>query len=158
MSPSTSTVTSNSFLNPSQPGDATLATETGIDWSHLPPDFQYYLEWFDKNVTHYHYGVNNDAEGFFTAMLLRMASQSEPLLNALVGFSAYQATLRDPNGQLQDFLKFYNKSVTLLLTSLKRKQKGDLGTLLTILQLGTIEVRGVSWQKCWILDILVLTS
>lgn len=135
---------SSSFFNTSQPVDAPFPPDGGPDWSHLPSDFQHYLNWFDQNVTHYHYGINNDAEGLFTKMLLCIASQSESLLNALVSFSAYQATLRDPNGQLQDFLRFHNKSVALLLTSLEHKEKGNLATLLTILQLGTIEVRSAS--------------
>jgi hypothetical protein len=142
LSLSTSTVASSSFFNTSQPVDAPFLPDGGPDWSHLPSDFQHYLNWFDKNVTHYHYGINSDAEGIFTTMLLCIALQSESLLNALVSFSAYLATLQDPNGQLQDFLRFYNKSVALLLTSLEHKEKGNLATLLTILQLGTIEVRG----------------
>lgn len=137
---SVSPAASSTFLStPLQPVDPSLPNEGRPDWSSLPPDFQYYLNWFDKNVTYFHYGVNNDVEDFFKTTLPVLAAQNEALLNALVGFAAYQATLQDPNGKLQDFLRYYNKSVTLLLTSFRRKEKGNVATLVTILQLGSIE-------------------
>lgn len=110
------------------------------DWQHLPSDFRFYLDYYCQNVTHYHYGMAHDPEKFFRTMLLNVAIRNEPLLHAIVGFSAYHYTLRDPNGKIQEFLKYYNKSVTLLLDFLKSKEKHNLATLLTILQLATIEV------------------
>ncbi|VUC27217.1 unnamed protein product [Clonostachys rosea] len=137
---SVSPAASSSFLGtPLPPIDSSLTSEGRPDWSHLPADFQYYLDWFDKNVTYFHYGVNNDVEDFFKTTLPVLAAQNEALLNALVGFAAYQATLQDPNGKLQDFLRYYNRSVTLLLTSFRRKEKNSIATLVTILQLGSIE-------------------
>lgn len=93
-----------------------------------------------ENVTHYHYCLTHDYDDFFCTILVSMAVRSEPLLNALTGFSVYHATLRNPNGDIRDFLQYYNKSVTLLLGSLQRKETHSIATLLTILQLATIEV------------------
>lgn len=92
-------------------------------------------------MTNFHYCIPHDSDEFFKTIFPSAALRHEPLLNALVGFSAYHLTLQDPNGKLQDFLQYYNRSVTLLLGTLKRKEKHTVATLLTILQLATIEVR-----------------
>lgn len=107
---------------------------------HLPQDFRSYLRYYRDNMTNYHYGLAVDEDDFFHSELPSVAIQCEPLLNALVGFAAYHVTLQNPNGQLQDFLQYYNKSVTQLLSLLKRKETHSVHVLLTILQLATIEV------------------
>ncbi len=95
--------------------------------------------------------MGNDSDDFFRNILPSMAVRNEALLYAVVGFSSYHYTLRDPQGKMQLFLKYYNRSVTLLLGFLKRKEKHTPMTLLTILQLATIEVGdfslspGMSW-------------
>jgi hypothetical protein len=63
------------------------------------------------------------------------------LLYAVVGFSAFQLTLKNPAGKIQDFLQYYNKAVSLLLNSLKKGERHNNSTILAILQLATIEVR-----------------
>lgn len=138
-SPSSSTVTSSGKPAPYCLSDFTPQSEGRPDCTHLPDDIQYYLRWHYDNITFYHYGINHDTDDFYRMILPRAAMQNESLLNAVVGFTAYHATLQNPDGKLQDFLKYYNKSVTLLLTSLKRKEKASVYTLLTILQLATIE-------------------
>ncbi|PNY29364.1 Uncharacterized protein TCAP_00714 [Tolypocladium capitatum] len=133
-SPSTSTTGSTS-------ANTTKSHERGrrADWSSVHPNFQPYLDYFVENITNHHYGLANDGDDFFRNILPSMAVGHEPLLYALVGFSAYHATLQNPNGKLQDFLHYYNKSVTLLLGCLKRKETNTVQTLVTILQLATIE-------------------
>lgn len=75
------------------------------------------------------------------------ALRNDALLHAVVGFSAFQRTLHNPTGKIQDFLQYYNKSVSLLLSSLRKGEKRDIGTLLAILQLATIEVSFHSKNK-----------
>jgi hypothetical protein len=111
------------------------------DWSFLPPDLQYYLSYFCENITYYHYCLVQDSHDFFRTILPNAALRNEALLYAVVAFAAYHHMLKNPNGEINEFLQYYNKSVTLLLGSLKMKEKYDIGTLLTILQLATIEVR-----------------
>jgi len=82
----------------------------------------------------------NDSDDFFRSILTGMAIRNEALLNAVVGFAAYHYTLKSPNGRIKEFLQYYNRSVSLLLAHLKRKEKHTVATLLTILQLATIEV------------------
>lgn len=91
-------------------------------------------------MTNYHYGLAVDEDDFFKSELPMVAVTFEPLLNALVGFAAYHVTLQNPNGKLNDFLQYYNRSVVQLLRLLERKQTHNVHVLLTILQLATIEV------------------
>jgi hypothetical protein len=111
------------------------------DWSYLPPDLQFYLAYFYENVTHLHYSLKTDPGNFLKTLFLDAALRNDALLHAVVGFSAFQRTLHNPEGKIQDFLQYYNKAVSLLLSSLRRGEKHSTGTLLAILQLATIEVR-----------------
>ncbi|KAI2624260.1 hypothetical protein GGR54DRAFT_568347 [Hypoxylon sp. NC1633] len=141
-SPAVSTSTSASFTISFQvPDPAIQLTDSRPDWSHLPQELQSHLAYFCEHVTHYNYGMINDLDNFFNSILPDLAVQAgnEALLNAVVGFSVYHRTVQDPNGKIQDFLRYYNKSVTLLLGCLKRREKQNIATLLTILQLATIE-------------------
>ncbi|KAI0899687.1 hypothetical protein F4806DRAFT_492681 [Annulohypoxylon nitens] len=147
-SPAVSTSTSASFTISFQVPDPALQhTVSRADWSHLPVDLQSHLQYYCENITHYNYGMVNDPDGFFRSILPSLAVQAgnEALLNAVVGFSAYHRTVRDPNGKIPDFLRYYNKSVTLLLGYLKRREKQSIATLLTILQLATIEEYFGDW-------------
>ncbi|RFU28276.1 hypothetical protein B7463_g8051, partial [Scytalidium lignicola] len=109
------------------------------DWSHLPSDLQFYLLYFYDNITFLHYSLKCASPNFHRTEFLDAALRNEALLYAVVGFSAFQRTLHNPEGKMQDFLQYYNKAVSLLLKSLKRGEKHNIGTLLAILQLATIE-------------------
>jgi hypothetical protein len=111
------------------------------NWSHLPPDLQFYLEYFYQNLTHLHYSLKFDSGNFLRTRFLDAALRNEALLHAVVGFSAYQRTLHNPEGEIKDFLQYYNKAVSLLLSSLKKGERHSNAMILAILQLATIEVR-----------------
>lgn len=100
-------------------------------------------------MTHYSYCVVFDTDAFFMKFLPSVAVQSgnEALLYALVGFAAYHRTIQNPSGNISEFLQYYNKSVTLLLEAFKKGGKQNTATLLTILQLATIEVSTNSLTK-----------
>lgn len=117
------------------------------DWSHLPPDLQYNLTYFYENLNHCHYSMKFDSCNFLQTHFLDAALRNDALLHAVVGFSAFHRTLHNPSGKIQDFLQYYNKSVSLLLRSLRKNEKRDIGILLAILQLATIEVRETSLNK-----------
>ncbi|KAK3318483.1 hypothetical protein B0H66DRAFT_239744 [Apodospora peruviana] len=132
-----------STANPLAPGAIHLpespTSSARPDWSFLPHELQVYLNYFYENITHYHYCMVNDSYNFFRSILTGMAIRNEALLYAVVGFAAYHHTLKNPDGRIREFLQYYNRSVSLLLTHLKRKEKHNVATLLTILQLATIE-------------------
>ncbi|KAL8807789.1 MAG: hypothetical protein Q9182_000438 [Xanthomendoza sp. 2 TL-2023] len=110
-----------------------------ISLSHLPSMQRFYLEYLRSNVTYHHYFFRHDANYFLHHILIEQALTYEPLLHAVIGFAAFHATLGNPNGKIQDFLGYYNRSVSLLLKSLTSGQKHIDATLLTILQLAAIE-------------------
>jgi hypothetical protein len=151
-SPSTSTATTGSWTPAGHQGaEAILAGSGYSSLPNLPQDLQNYLQYFEENMTNYHYGLAVDEDDFFSTELPKVALQCEPLLNALVGFAAYHVTLRNPNGELKDFLQYYNRGVTELL-KLLAKGECNVMVLLTILQLATIEVglgKGSRDAKVW---------
>lgn len=121
------------------PHDFPTTTERP-DWSELPLEYQRHLNWFFENMNHYHYGLPLDTDDFFKTILPQAARHSEPLLNALMAFAAYHQTIQNPNGKISDFLGYYNRSIKLLLEALQSKQKYNVTTLMTILQIAQIEV------------------
>ncbi|KAK4450076.1 adhesion and hyphal regulator 1 [Podospora aff. communis PSN243] len=112
---------------------------TRPDWSFLPQELQFYLRYYVENITSYHYCIVSNTDDFFRTTLPSLALRNEPLLYAVVGFAAYHHMLKNPSGQISEFLQYYNRSVTLLLAFLKKKERHSVTTLLTILQLATIE-------------------
>ena len=153
-SPATSTGTAGSFPRTAHSiasFDATYTPSgsapglTPADWSHLPQDIRFFLGYFCDNITHFHYCMPIDHDSFIHSLLPALAIRNEPLLYALVAFSAYHYILRDPTAKLQQFLQYYDQSVRLLLGILKRKEPHSLGTLLTVLQLATIEEYMGDW-------------
>lgn len=123
------------------------SANTSLDvtrWSHLPGDLQYYLDFHQNRLNYHHYLFKHDAAEFIHGILLDAALKYEPLLYAVVGFAAFHSTLQKHNGKIQDFLGYYNKSVSLLLKSLQSGQKHTDATMMTILQLAAFEVR--PWQ------------
>ncbi|KXX75442.1 Adhesion and hyphal regulator 1 [Madurella mycetomatis] len=116
-----------------------MQTPSRPDWTFLQHELQFYLGYFYDNITHHHYCVVNDADDFFGATITGLAIRNEALLYAVVGFSAYHHAMKNPNGRINEFLQYYSRSVSLLLDCLKKKEKYSVGTLLTILQLATIE-------------------
>lgn len=114
-------------------------------WSHLSQDLQFYLDYHTTRLNYHHYFFKHDANHFLHNILVEHALQYDPLLYAVVGFAAFQLTVTRPDGKIQDFLGYYNKSVSLLRKSLVENQKHTDATMLTILQLATFEVR---WTPC----------
>ena len=113
-------------------------------WSHLSQDLQFYLEYHTTHLNYHHYFFKHDANHFLHKILVEHALQYDPLLYAVVGFAAFQLTVTRADGKIQDFLGYYNKSVSLLRKSLVENQKHTDATMLTILQLATFEVRWIS--------------
>lgn len=149
LSPSTD---GSSVFSPSNSGPASFLTQEifsraspntspeTVSWSHLPDDLQYYLEYHKNNLTYHHYFFKHRSNRFLHTILFDQALSYRPLLFAVVGFAAFQMSLKKPDGKIEDFLGYYNTSVTLLRKSLAGGQDHSQSTLLTILQLATFEV------------------
>ena len=119
---------------------STNTSPESTPWSHLPSDLQYYLDYHQSHLTYHYYFFKHDPDQFLHTVFLDHALRYEPLLYAVVGFAAFRLTLKTSQGKIQDFLQYYNKSVSLLRRSLQSCQKHTDSTMLTILQLATFEV------------------
>lgn len=111
----------------------------------LSEDVRFFLAYHHTHVTYNHYFLKSVSEQFVQKSLIEYAMKYEPLLYAVIGFSAYHYTIRQPSGKLHTFLRYYNKSVSLLRKSLQAGDQHSRGMLMTILQLATFEVR---WHTC----------
>ena len=110
-------------------------------WASLPQNVKFYLKYHRNNLSHHHYSWKYDAGDFLKKTFLEIAINFEPLMYAVVAFAAYHNALSREDGRVKDFLDAYNKSVSSLRQSLAKTERHSLSTLLTILQLATIEVR-----------------
>ena len=110
-------------------------------WSTLPSRVKFFLKYHQTNLSYNHYAFKVDSGDFLKTTFLEIALNdgSGALLYAIVAFSAYHYALEQGNARISGFLEYYNQSITYLSQSLKSKKPG-ITTLLTILQLATIEV------------------
>lgn len=108
-------------------------------WGSLPPQVKFYLKYHRNNLSHHHYAWKYDGGDFLKKTFLEIAINFEPLMYAVVAFAAFHNALSREDGRIKDFLDSYNKSVSLLRQSLAKSDRHSLSTLLTILQLATIE-------------------
>lgn len=108
--------------------------------SDLKPQERFYLDFQNKHMSHYHYGLNTDTRGFVHKFLIDAALSHDALLQAIISFAAYHHAVQSPDGKLQDFLKPYSEALKLLRQGLANGKPPDVGDLLTMLQLSALEV------------------
>lgn len=126
-----------------------------LSTSRLSDDLRFYLHFHQDFISHEHFFLRSGSDRFVHYSIVELALGYEPLLYALVGFSAYHHTLQNPGGKLYTFLKYYNKALVLLRKSLGSGEEHTEATLCTVLMLTTFEVRstaflrvaGVFWTK-----------
>lgn len=85
-------------------------------------------------MNYHYYQFKHEAEYSVQTTLVEQAKQYELLLCAVVGFAAFLHTVKRYHGQIQDFLEYYKKSVSLLRQSLAAGEPHTDATMLTILQ------------------------
>ncbi|KXS93645.1 hypothetical protein AC578_4208 [Pseudocercospora eumusae] len=109
-------------------------------WNGLPKEVKRYLHFHHEHMSHHHYAFKYDGGDFLKTTFLEIAMNdgSAALLYAIVAFAAYHQSIAHDDGNISVFLSYYNKSIAFLQQSLKR-QRHSVATLLTILQLATIE-------------------
>jgi len=112
----------------------------------LPKDVKRYIEYHRDELSHHHYALKYDGGDFLKTTYLEIALGYEPLLYAICAFSSYFHELSKPNGRVQTFLNYYDKSVRVLRQSLLKTTRPSIPTLLTILQLASFEVSTRSWS------------
>lgn len=143
-SPSTESSISNTRLRPVRT-TSRQSTPPVISrnprWSALPKDVRYYLKFHQQHMSHHHYAFKYDGGDFLKTTFLEIAINdgSAALLYAILAFAAYHHDVAHNKSDISGFLSYYNRSIAFLQQSLK-KQRHNVATLLTILQLATIEV------------------
>ncbi|KAI5783894.1 hypothetical protein DFH27DRAFT_615740 [Peziza echinospora] len=113
--------------------------------SHLPHEIQFYINFHWQKLSHTHYLIKTDCDHFFKTTLIDHALHYEPLLYAVVAFSAFHYCVGNKVGALQSFLPYYNQSVSLLREKLN--QPCTIATLITILQLASFEEYLGDWRN-----------
>ena len=143
-----SSPTTQSYAASASPGylqtPATVSTEDLLDnsqLSHLPIDHQAHLTYHRNHLTSHHYFFKHEANHFIHNTLLEHALSYEPLRFAIIGFAAFHLALQNTDSKIQDFLNYYTTAVHLLRRSLANGDKHTDATMMTILQLATLEVR-----------------
>lgn len=101
------------------------------------------MRYHHAHIGFHHYFFRQDATQFVKDLLPTAALGYEPLLYAVCSFSAYHRAIAQ-DGHIEDFLGYSQKAVTLLLKSLKSGQEHTEATLMTMLELATLEVSGES--------------
>ncbi|WPV27842.1 hypothetical protein CLAFUW7_07738 [Fulvia fulva] len=109
-------------------------------WATLPKDVKYYLRYHREHMSHHHYAFKYDGGDFLNTTFLEIAmnDSSAALLYSIVAFAAYHHSIARNDDKISMFLSYYNKAIAYLQRSLKNKRH-NVATLLTILQLATIE-------------------
>ena len=111
-----------------------------VSWAHLPADLRFYLDYHRNHLDHHVYFFRHRCDYFLHTILPALALTYEPLLFSVVGFAAFQMALKEAGGKIENFLDYYNRSVTGLRKSLADGQAHSETMVLTILQLATFEV------------------
>ncbi|KAL4943300.1 hypothetical protein BDV06DRAFT_140679 [Aspergillus oleicola] len=110
-----------------------------LSTAHLPEDLRFYLSYHRDSINYRHYFLHPRSTNFVDQTLVEYALQYEPLLYAIVGFSAYHHCVQTSGGKLYSFLKYYNKALSLLRRSLGSGEPYSEATLATVLVLTTFE-------------------
>ncbi|KAF2002236.1 hypothetical protein P154DRAFT_142877 [Amniculicola lignicola CBS 123094] len=114
-------------------------TAVGKSAAGLPEDIRFYLNYFRTRMGAHHYHLKCDSTSFLRTDFFDLVMKHEPLRYAVVGYAAYFHTLSKPNGRISNFLNYYNESVSRLRQSIMKSKRHSLATLVTILQLASIE-------------------
>ncbi|KAL4797097.1 hypothetical protein BDV19DRAFT_359701 [Aspergillus venezuelensis] len=110
-----------------------------LSTAHLPEDLRFYLSYHRDSIDYRHYFLRPRSTDFVEQTLVEYALQYEPLLYAMVGFSAYHHCVQTGGGKLYSFLKYYNRALSLLRRSLGSGEPYTEATLTTVLVLTTFE-------------------
>jgi len=132
--------------NRGAPMGSALTPKAQAKFQSLPKDVKRYIEYHRDELSHHHYALKYDGSDFLKSTYLEIALGYEPLLYAICAFSSYFHELSKPNGRVQTFLSYYDKSVRLLRQSLLKMTRPSIPTLLTILQLASFEV-SLAWPS-----------
>ena len=129
---------------------STVSTNTShedILWSRLKQDQRFYLNYHQQSLSYCYYFLKQDFCCFTESILIDAALTYEPLLHAVVGFSAFHYALVHPGKNISSFLRHYNSGLSLLRKDLSSGRPHTDATIYTILQLATFEEYLGDWAN-----------
>ncbi|KAI5786017.1 hypothetical protein FPQ18DRAFT_368638 [Pyronema domesticum] len=115
------------------------------EWSHIPHDIAFYLNYHKKMLTCHHYLLKSDCDDFFKTTLLEHALQNDALMYAVAAFASFHYNIFYATNAYHTFLEYYNEAIILLREALNRPHTID--TILTILQLACFEEYLGDWAS-----------
>jgi len=110
----------------------------------LDRDIQWYLNYHRSHITHHHYHLAHGSSDFVTYYIVEQCLTSDSLLYAVLSFTAYHHAVASPDGKSIDFLRYYGQALNYLGKVIANRKKMRTQTLLTILQLASLEVSRAS--------------
>ncbi|KAF3921154.1 hypothetical protein ABW21_db0201759 [Orbilia brochopaga] len=120
------------------------------------PDVGFWLDYHRKNITFQHYLLKSDDSDFFSNSLLSYAVRNEALLYSVVAFASLHyftqeertATNWETDQQsVETFFEYHNRAIVSLRESFQENLPPDVFTLLTVLQLATLEEYLGDWAN-----------
>ncbi|EPS44900.1 hypothetical protein H072_1109 [Dactylellina haptotyla CBS 200.50] len=132
-------------------------TEATTTASAEQTDVDFWLRYHEQNITFRQYLLKSDTSGFFTRTLLSYAAQNDALLYSVIAFSAYHFFVNentteghrdgDKSSSAELFFEYHNRAIVALRESFQENLPPDVFTLLTILQLATLEEYLGDWAN-----------
>ncbi|KAJ6258439.1 hypothetical protein Dda_6479 [Drechslerella dactyloides] len=123
--------------------------------SHAP-DVAFWLDYHRKHITFQHYLLKSDESDFFSESLLSYAIRNEALLYSVVAFASFHyflsedhsaATWETDQKSVETFFEYHNRAIVSLRESFQENLPPDVFTLLTVLQLATLEEYLGDWAN-----------
>ncbi|KAK6517200.1 hypothetical protein TWF506_007074 [Arthrobotrys conoides] len=117
-------------------------------------DIHFWLQYHRQNINFRHYLLKSDSSDFFNDVLLSYALQNDALLYAVVAFSALHYFINeahftgtDRTSSTEIFFGLHDRAIVSLRESFQENLPPDVFTLLTVLQLATLEEYLGDWAN-----------
>ncbi|KAF3923190.1 hypothetical protein ABW20_dc0109573 [Dactylellina cionopaga] len=136
---------------------ADLPTPSSQDMNYENIDIDFWLQYHQQNINFRHYLLKSDTSNFFTDSILSYAAQNDALLYSVVAFSAYHYFVNEKStdgtvnsdkiSSTETFFEYHNRAIVSLRESFQENLPPDVFTLLTVLQLATLEEYLGDWAN-----------
>ncbi|RVD80310.1 uncharacterized protein DFL_008212 [Arthrobotrys flagrans] len=138
----------------SLPIERTLSELAQTEPSPNKFDINFWLQYHRQNINFRHYLLKSDSSNFFSDVLLSYALQNNALLYSVVAFSALhyfiheaRTTGTDQTSSAEIFFGLHDRAIVSLRESFQENLPPDVFTLLTVLQLATLEEYLGDWAN-----------
>ncbi|KAK6356624.1 hypothetical protein TWF718_000967 [Orbilia javanica] len=139
---------------PNLPVEGTLPDLAQTEPSPDKFDMNFWLQYHRQNINFRHYLLKSDSSNFFSNVLLSYALQNNALLYSVVAFSALhyftheaRTTGTDRTSSAEIFFELHDRAIVSLRESFQENLPPDVFTLLTVLQLATLEEYLGDWAN-----------